>query len=68
MDALLVRAFFTAQRQLINKRQGEEMSFVKWLENEIVLVAHHFDTASVEKQRSLKQLIYKHIPLCSPAS
>ena len=56
--------FLLTRRQLIPKRKGEELSFVKWLENEIVLVAHYFDTASVEKQRFLKQLIYKHIPLC----
>ena len=44
------------------------MSFCEMVENEIVLVAHYFDTASVEKQRFLKQLIYKHITLCSAAS
>ena len=60
-----MRAFYWHEDSSFPRRKEKNWVFVKWLENEKVLVAHYFDTASAEKQSFLKQLVYKHIPLCS---
>ena len=65
IESLIVCAFYWHFESSFPRGKEKNWVFVKWLENEKVLVAHYFDTASVEKQRFLKQLIYKHIPICS---